>query len=72
MRESFEWFLGTNRLGISLYDFSTAGCHDGLEIEGVNANQGAESVLSFLIALLAMYDLASDGLDREGVETEVA
>jgi hypothetical protein len=38
----------------------------------VNANQGAESVLSFLIALLAMYDLASDGLDREGVETEVA
>jgi glycosyltransferase involved in cell wall biosynthesis len=72
MRESFEWFLGTNRLGLSLYDFSTAGCHDGLEIEGVNANQGAESVLSFLIALLAMYDLASDGLDREGAETEVA
>jgi glycosyltransferase involved in cell wall biosynthesis len=72
MRESFEWFLGTNRLGLSLYDFSTAGCHDGLEIEGMNANQGAESVLSFLIALLAMYDLASDGLAREDVKTDAA
>ena len=60
MRESFEWFLGTNRLGLSLYNFSTAGCHDGLGTEEVNANQGAESVLSFLIALLAMHGLASD------------
>jgi hypothetical protein len=72
MRESFEWFLGANRLRLSLYDFSTAGCRDGLGIEEVNANQGAESVLSFLIALLAMHDRASDGLDREGVETDPA
>lgn len=71
MRESFEWFLGANRLGLSLYDFSTAGCHDGLELNGVNENQGAESLVSFLIALLAMLGLASDELDREHAETDV-
>jgi hypothetical protein len=72
MRESFEWFVGANRLGLSLYDFSTAGCHDGLGVNAVNDNQGAESVVSFLIALLAMLGLASDELDREHVETDVA
>ena len=72
MRESFEWFLGSNRLGLSLYDFETGGCHDGLEVSGVNENQGAESLLSFLIALLAMLGLASDELDREHAEMDVA
>jgi len=63
MRESFEWFLGANRLGLSLYDFSTAGCRDGLGEHGVNENQGAESLVSFLLALLAMRDLVGDELD---------
>jgi hypothetical protein len=71
MRESFEWFLGANRLGVPLYDFSTAGCYDGLEANAVNENQGAESVVSFLIALLAMLGLAGDGLDHEDVETDI-
>jgi hypothetical protein len=72
MRESFDWFVGTNRLGLSLYDFSTTGCHDGLEMNAVNENQGAESVVSFLVALLAMLGLASNGLDHEDVETATA
>ena len=72
MRESFEWFLGANRLGLSLYDFSTAGCHDGLGESELNKNQGAESLVSFLIALLAMLGLASDGLGSEEVETDPA
>jgi hypothetical protein len=63
MQESFEWFLGANRLGLALYDPSTAGCRDGLGVQEVNKNQGAESVVSFLLALLAMLDLADDGLD---------
>jgi len=61
MRQSFEWFLGANRLGLSLYDLSTAGCRDGLEASGVNENQGAESTLSFLLALLTMLDQAEAG-----------
>ncbi len=54
MRLAFEWFLGRNDLGRPLYDYATGGCHDGLHIEGVNANEGAESTLAFLGALLTM------------------
>jgi hypothetical protein len=61
MRESFEWFLGANRLGLSLYDFSTAGCRDGVEVSEVSENQGAESTVSFLLALLTMLDQAGVG-----------
>ena len=68
MRESFDWFLGTNRLGVSLYDDATAGCRDGLGMLEVNRNQGAESVVSFLFALLAMRRLADDGLDWNDVD----
>ena len=60
MRESFEWFLGANRLGLSLYDFSTAGCRDGLGAQEVSENQGAESMVSFLLALLAMLGLMDE------------
>jgi glycosyltransferase involved in cell wall biosynthesis len=47
----FQWFLGGNDLGISLYDPVTGGCCDGLHIDRVNRNQGAESTLSFLLSL---------------------
>jgi hypothetical protein len=50
----FGWFLGKNDLQISLYDASTGGCRDGLHPDRVNENQGAESTLSFLMALLEM------------------
>ncbi len=70
MRESFEWFLGANRLGLSLYDLSTAGCRDGLEASGVNENQGAESTVSFLLALLAMLDHAGAGVDGDYAKAE--
>jgi len=55
-RKAFDWFLGQNDLHIPLYDFRTKGCSDGLESDGVNANQGAESTLSFLLSLLAMVE----------------
>ena len=50
----FQWFLGGNDLGISLYDPVTGGCCDGLHIDRVNRNQGAESTLSFLLSLTEM------------------
>jgi glycosyltransferase involved in cell wall biosynthesis len=64
MRESFAWFLGANRLGLSLYDFSTAGSRDGLGATDVNRNQGAESTVCFLLSLLAMLELADEGLEH--------
>jgi glycosyltransferase involved in cell wall biosynthesis len=50
----FGWFLGSNDLQIPLYDATTGGCRDGLHPDRVNQNQGAESTLSFLMALLDM------------------
>jgi hypothetical protein len=51
---AFEWFLGRNRLQQSVYDFATGGCHDGLGESDVNANEGAESTLAYLQALLVL------------------
>jgi glycosyltransferase involved in cell wall biosynthesis len=53
-RTAFEWFLGSNDLGLELYDAKTGGCADGLQEDRINQNQGAESTLSFLIALAEM------------------
>jgi glycosyltransferase involved in cell wall biosynthesis len=51
---AFAWFLGRNHLRRPLYDATTGGCRDGLHAERPNENQGAESTLSFLLALLEM------------------
>ena len=53
-RRVFGWFLGNNDLRVPLYDAATGGCKDGLHPDRVNENQGAESTLSFLMALLDM------------------
>jgi glycosyltransferase involved in cell wall biosynthesis len=54
---AFNWFLGDNDLQLPLYDSATGGCRDGLHPERANQNQGAESTLSFLMALLEMRSL---------------
>ena len=51
---SYLWFLGENDLRIRLYDEETNGCCDGLEHDGVNRNQGAESTLAYLISHLTV------------------
>jgi len=53
-RRCFEWFLGRNDLGQSLYDSGTGGCRDALHPNRVNQNQGAESTLAFQLALAEM------------------
>jgi glycosyltransferase involved in cell wall biosynthesis len=52
---AFEWFLGRNRLEQPVYDISTGGCHDGLGESAVNRNEGAESTLAYLQALVALH-----------------
>jgi hypothetical protein len=56
---AFDWFLGHNDLGVPVYDPLTGGCFDGLQIDRVNLNQGAESTLSFLMALQEMRQVES-------------
>jgi len=54
---AFNWFLGNNDLQLPLYDSVTGGCRDGLHPDRANENQGAESTLSFLMALVEMRSL---------------
>ncbi len=53
----FTWFLGNNMLAVSLYNYKTGGCYDGLHPDRVNQNQGAESLVSYLTARVAMLEL---------------
>jgi len=53
-RRAFEWFLGRNDLNLPVYDPTTGGCRDGLHPDRANENQGAESTLAFLQALLEL------------------
>ncbi len=53
-RRAFTWFLGQNQLQQALYDPLSGGCRDALHADRLNENQGAESTLSFLLALMDM------------------
>lgn len=50
-QRAFDWFIGWNDLGLELYSPGTGGCRDGLHVDRVNRNQGAESTLAFLLSL---------------------
>jgi hypothetical protein len=47
-----------------LYDFTTAGCQDGLGESEANQNEGAESTISFLMSLQRMLELVGEGLEH--------
>lgn len=53
-QRAFDWFIGWNDLHLDLYSPETGGCHDGLHVDRVNGNQGAESTLAFLLSLAEM------------------
>ena len=46
-QRAFDWFIGWNDLGLELYSAETGACRDGLHVDRVNGNQGAESTLAF-------------------------
>jgi hypothetical protein len=64
----FSWFLGKNDLHVPLYDATTGGCKDGLHPDRVNENQGAESTLSFLMALLEMQAASTETATKQHQE----
>ena len=53
-QRAFDWFVGRNDLRTPVYDPATGGCHDALQPDHVNPNQGAESTLAFLLSLVEM------------------
>ncbi|MBU1909576.1 MAG: hypothetical protein KJ726_05995, partial [Verrucomicrobia bacterium] len=56
-QKAFDWFLGRNDLQVSLYDYNSGGCFDGLHPDRVNRNQGAESTVVWQLSLILMHDL---------------
>jgi glycosyltransferase involved in cell wall biosynthesis len=73
-RYSFEYFLGRNRLRTPMYDYSTGAICDGLNCDGMNCNQGAESVICFLMALSSLNKHAGEAysaLSQPTVSEEV-
>jgi len=67
----FQWFLGKNDLHAPVYDARTGGCRDGLHPDRINENQGAESTLSFLMALLEMQAAKAASADEQHQEMSV-
>jgi glycosyltransferase involved in cell wall biosynthesis len=54
----FGWFLGSNDLSVALVDLHTGSCRDGLHPDRANENRGGESVLSYLLSLAEIRQLA--------------
>ena len=48
VRRAWNWFLGQNDAATPMFDVDTGGGYDGLEADGHNENQGAESTLAML------------------------
>ncbi|MBU3664455.1 MAG: glycosyltransferase [Chthoniobacterales bacterium] len=58
-QRAFDWYLGANDSNEILYDPATGGCRDGLHANRANQNEGAESTLSFALALAEMKALVN-------------
>ncbi|MCX6808674.1 MAG: hypothetical protein NTW50_03330 [Candidatus Berkelbacteria bacterium] len=56
VRDWFGWFTGFNINKVSLLDETNGACFDSLTKEGRNLNQGAESMVCYLLAHLAISD----------------
>lgn len=68
-RRAAAWFQGQNQLGVSLVDPVTGGCYDGLTPDGVNLNQGAESLLACLWTQVLMTELEATPVERPAAGT---
>ena len=61
---AFAWFLGHNDLSSPLVDLDTGACRDGLHRDRPNENRGGESVVSYLLSLAEIRQLARISGDR--------
>jgi len=57
---AYRWFLGDNDLAARMADPASGECFDGLTPAGPNRNRGAESVLAFHFATIAINRLLNE------------
>ena len=62
-RRVFAWFFGSNDLSVALVDPETGSCRDGLHPDRANENCGGESVLSYLLSLAEIRQLARSNIE---------
>jgi hypothetical protein len=53
-----DWFSGDNDTALPMYDDVSGGGFDGLQPEGVNVNQGAESTLALISTMQRVHSFA--------------
>jgi glycosyltransferase involved in cell wall biosynthesis len=68
----FAWFLGSNDLSVSLIDLETGSCRDGLHPDRPNENRGGESVVSYLLGLSEIRQIARLSESRSKSAVRVA
>ncbi len=66
-KKCFNWYNGQNCQGLSLIDPNNGGCYDGLNEQGLNFNQGSESVIAYGIAFM---EISKHLKVQKGVESE--
>lgn len=58
--QALEWYHGRNLKNVMLYDAKTGACYDGISPAGLNQNKGAESTLSYLLAVSSLRSMLQD------------
>jgi hypothetical protein len=49
--QALSWYHGRNQKGVLVYDVKNGECYDGISRLGLNLNKGAESTLSYILAV---------------------
>lgn len=53
----FNWYKGQNSKNLSLIDKETGACYDGINENGLNLNQGSESIISYGMAVMNVSEI---------------
>jgi len=69
---AYRWYLGQNDLDLPLATAQDGGCFDGLMPNGLNRNQGAESILALQLASCAISALGKVAVTVAGNSRAVA
>jgi glycosyltransferase involved in cell wall biosynthesis len=72
VERAYGWYLGLNDLGLPLASTGDGGCFDGLMPNGLNRNQGAESILALQLASCAISGLSKSMQGMAGTDRVVA
>ena len=71
-QRAYRWYLGQNDLDLPLATSADGGCFDGLMPNGLNRNQGAESILALQLASCAISTLSRRAQTVAGPSSAVA